>query len=81
MPFDFNDYERHVRKLSDKDLHDEYRRYCNSAGKSGLGYIIGLALIPPTLGASAFGSIACGASGTNAGVKIDIIKREKASRA
>jgi hypothetical protein len=32
MPFDFEDYERRLKAMDDRELHEEYNKYCRHAG-------------------------------------------------
>jgi hypothetical protein len=80
MPFNFSEYRRECKKMSDGKLQKELEKYTRHTSSAGVSYGVGLALIPFTFGLSALGSVAASASGTNALLKADILKDESESR-
>jgi hypothetical protein len=81
MPFDFEDYERRLKAMDDRELHEEYDKYCRHAGHGAVGYGLGLAFMPLTFGLSGIGSLVSAGQCSNAAGKLTMVKNEKARRA
>jgi hypothetical protein len=80
MPFNFEQYTRECRNMSDYKLQKELESYSRQSYSGGASYGIGLALIPFTFGLSALGSVAATATMANALTKVHILEKESNNR-
>ncbi len=81
MPFDLNDYQRRITKMTDGELHEEYRRYCKHLEEATVSSFLGGLFAIPTAGLSLVATAYGAGQGANAAMKLAAVKDEKARRA
>jgi hypothetical protein len=80
MPFDFDQYKKECKNMSDAQLQRQKQHYTRVAASCVAGSSGGGALAIFTLGLSLVGSAASIIAAANAGGKLDIIDAEMAAR-